>query len=80
MEPDLDRRMARLAVERGTLFDKAGASFGLTAKDQERLKAIEQELDACFLERRQQRALTDARRFDRESPFPRRTVARRASS
>ncbi len=31
-ESDLDRRMARLATERGALFDKAGASFGLLPK------------------------------------------------
>ncbi len=31
---------------------------------------IEHELDECFLERRQERAVTDARRFDRETPIP----------
>ena len=75
-DSQLDKRMTRLATERGALFDKAGVSFGLTAADQQRLKAIERELDECFLARRQQRAIVDARRFDRDSPITRRVAQR----
>jgi hypothetical protein len=63
--------MTRLAAERGALFDKAGSNFGLSARDQQRLTAVERELDECFVARRQQRAMSDARRFDRESPVRR---------
>ena len=45
----LERNINRLAVERGALFDKAGATLGLSAVDQLRLKGIESELDECFL-------------------------------
>ena len=76
----LERRVAKLAGERGALFDKSGASFGLTAADQQRLTAIERELDECFLARRQHRAVRDANRFERENPFVRRTVAARPKS
>ena len=76
-EADLDRLMTRLATERGVLFDKAGASFGLSGVDQERLKVIERELDECFLERRRKRAVRDAHRFDRETPIPRGLAVRR---
>ncbi len=68
---DLDRRMERLATERGVLFEKAGARNGLTGAEQQRLKVVERELDECFLARRQQRALHDARRFDRDLPISR---------
>jgi hypothetical protein len=68
---DLDRRMERLATERGVLFEKAGGRNGLSDADQQRLKVVERELDECFLARRQQRALHDARRFDRDLPIPR---------
>ena len=66
---DLDGRMARLAAERGVLFEKAGVRNGLSDAEQQRLKAVERELDECFLARRQQRALQDARRFDRDLPI-----------
>ncbi len=59
-------RVANLAKERGALFDKASKNLALSKTDQERLHAIERELDECFLSRRQQRAELDARRFDRE--------------
>ena len=78
-ETDLDRRMNKLAVERGALFEKAGASFGLSPADHERLKAVERELDECFLARRQQRAVTDARRFELDSPYGRRRVPPRST-
>jgi hypothetical protein len=74
---DLDRLMTRLATERGVLFDKAGASFGLSDVDHQRLKEIERELDECFLERRRKRAVRDARRFDRDAPIPRGPAASR---
>lgn len=68
----LERQVARLANERGALFDKAGARFGLSAVDQQRLTAIERELDECFLARRRLRADRDAQRFDRDRPLLRR--------
>jgi hypothetical protein len=64
--------MTRLAAERGALFEKSGSNFGLSAKDQQRLTAIERELDECFVARRRNRAASDARRFDREGPVRRR--------
>jgi hypothetical protein len=74
----LDRRMARLAAERGALFGKAGSNFGLSGSDQQRLKMVERELDECFDARRRQRAASNARRFDRESPVRRPTPNRLA--
>jgi hypothetical protein len=74
---ELDRRTTRLATERTALFEKAGAAVGLSVAEQQRLKLIERQLDECFLARRRERALADARRFDRDSPFIRRV--RRAS-
>jgi hypothetical protein len=71
-ERELDRRTTRLAEERAALFEKAGAAFGLSAGDQQRLTAIERELDECFLARRRERALYDARRFERDTPIIRR--------
>jgi hypothetical protein len=68
----IERQVTRLANERSALFDKAGASFGLSNVDQQRLNAIERQLDDCFLERRRLRADRDARRFDRDQPFIRR--------
>jgi hypothetical protein len=66
----------RLAIERAALFDKAGAAFGLSGSDQERLTAVERELDECFLLRRQARADRDARRFARDG-LPSRVAIRR---
>ena len=74
----LERRVSRLATERTTLFGKAGTNVGLSKPEHLRLKAIERELDECFVLRRQQRAARDARRFssdDRSS----RPAARRAT-
>lgn len=68
----LERQVDKLANERSALFDKAGATFGLSNVDQQRLKAIELELDECFLARRRLRADRDAQRFDRDRPFIRR--------
>jgi hypothetical protein len=68
----LERQLNQLANERSALFDKAGASFGLSNDDQQRLTAVEHELDECFRARRQLRADRDAQRFDREQPFIRR--------
>jgi hypothetical protein len=72
----LERQVNVLATERGALFDKAGASFGLSGADQQRLGAIEHELDECFLARRRLRAARDARRFDRDGPLLPRPVRR----
>ena len=65
-DDDVEAEVKRLVAARAALFEKSGASFGLSDADQLKLKTIEQELDECFLARRQQRALVDARRFDRE--------------
>jgi hypothetical protein len=65
-QAELERRVNRLANERTALFDKAGATFGLSGPDQARLTAVERELDECFLLRRQARADRDARRFGRD--------------
>ncbi len=70
----LERQVNRLVLERGALFDKAGANIGLSALDQQRLHAIERELDDCFVARRRERAERDARRFDRDRPMFRRPV------
>jgi hypothetical protein len=75
----LKRRVNQLATERGVLFEKSGASFGLSPVDQQRLGAIERELDQCFLARRRLRAERDARLFDRETPH-RARVPRRPTS
>jgi hypothetical protein len=70
----LERRVNRLASERTHLFGKAGTAAGLSKPEQLRLKAIERELDDCFVLRRQQRAARDARRLSERlaSPPPRR--------
>lgn len=60
------RRVERLASERLALFGAAGANAGRTAVMQARLTAIEQELDACYLAVREQRAARDAARFTKE--------------
>ncbi len=77
--PNLERNINRLAVERGALFDKAGATLGLSAIEQQRLNTIERELDECFLARRRLRAERDSRRFDGGMPF-RRNLRREATS
>jgi hypothetical protein len=65
-EADLERRVNRLASERAALFDKSGASFGLSGADHQRLGTVERELDECFALRRTHRAARDARRFARD--------------
>src|ERR1700741_859629 len=54
-ERELDRLTARLATERTALFEKAGATEGLSSSEQQRLELIELELDDCFLARRRER-------------------------
>jgi hypothetical protein len=71
-ERELDRRTTRLAMERTALFEKAGTTVGLSDGEQRRLATVERELDQCFLTRRRERALHDARRFDRDAPNARR--------
>ena len=78
-QANLERRVNRLATERGALFDKAGATFGLSGPDQARLNAVERELDECFVLRRQQRAARDVHRFSRDGWSERGTVARRTT-
>jgi hypothetical protein len=65
----LERQVNRLSVERGLLFEKSGASHGLSKADQQRLGAIERELDECFIERRRLRAGREMQRFGRDRPF-----------
>ena len=77
---NLDRRVSRLASERGALFDKAGANLGLSAIEQQRLSTIERELDECFLARRRVRAEDNARRFEGVSRFQRLPLPGRATS
>ena len=72
----LERRVNRLATERTSLFGKAGTISGLSRPEQARLKAIERELDDCFVLRRQQRAARDARRFTDEDAASRRSTRR----
>jgi len=76
--PNLERQVGRLVRERAELFGKAGALFGLSRTDQQRLVAIERELDECFLIRRRERATRDARRFARDGTPMRGTAPRRA--
>jgi hypothetical protein len=71
----LEREVNKLVSERASLFDKAGASHGLSNIDQQRLGAIERELDEAFLERRRLRADRDMQRFDRDRPFIRRPLS-----
>jgi hypothetical protein len=76
----LRRRVTQLAIERGAPFEKAGASFGLSRVDQQRLGTIERELDQCFLTRRRLRAERDAHRFDRDAPLVPRALRRPMTS
>ena len=68
------RRVERLSAERLALFGAAGANAGRTAVMQERLTAIERELDECFHAVREQRAVRDAARFTNEDQLLRRGV------
>jgi len=70
----LERRVNRLAQERGDLFDRSSTQFGLSKPEQERLHSIERELDECFTARRTMRAERDARRFN---PYARSAGSRR---
>jgi hypothetical protein len=72
----LERRLGRLVTERTTLFGGAGGHGGLSAEDRHRLAVIERELDECFTSLRQRRAVSDAKRFDRDQPFLRRPIER----
>jgi hypothetical protein len=74
---NLEHRVARLAAERTALFETAAVSFGLSRDARARLGAIERELDECFLTRRTQRALVDARRFNDDRSLLRHTALRR---
>jgi len=77
---NLDRRVSRLASERGALFDKAGVNLGLSPVEQQQLTIIERELDECFLARRRQRAEVSARRFGDGRAFRRQMVTGRSAS
>jgi hypothetical protein len=67
-----ERRLARLADERTTLFARAGTVNGLSKDDHARLGAIERQIDECFLEIRRNRAARDADRFTAETHVIRR--------
>jgi hypothetical protein len=75
---ELGRRIERLATERIALFSHGRSGANLTAVDRTRLKAIERELDECYLVQRQHRAARDAQRFDAEQSVARRRFERRA--
>jgi hypothetical protein len=72
----LEGRLGRLVRERTTLFGGGGGHGGLSAEDRHRLAVIERELDECFTSLRQRRAVSDAKRFDRDQPFLRRPIER----
>ena len=72
----LERRLGRLVTERTTLFGGARGHRGLSAEDRRRLAVVERELDECFTSLRQRRAVSDAKRFDRDQPFHRRPIER----
>jgi hypothetical protein len=63
---DPEQRVNELTVERSALFEKASTDAGLSADEQQRLRAIEVALDECFLARRRQRAARDLHRFARD--------------
>ena len=73
----LEHQVEQLVNERSALFDKA--RNGLSAADQQRLGAVERELDECFVERRRLRAVRDADRFDNRRFIRRRTLPRPGS-
>ena len=70
----IERNLARLASERTSLFNRSGHSFGLSPVEQNRLRAIERELDESFGALREMRAVRDASRFSREDPVVRRAI------
>jgi hypothetical protein len=74
--PEMERRIEQLAAERIALFARASADANTSALARDRLKAIERELDECFLAVRSQRAERDAKRFVAEEPAFRTRVAR----
>jgi hypothetical protein len=70
----LELRVARLAAERTTLFQRANTNGSLTAPERARLTSTERDLDECFLALRRQRAMRDSRRFDLEHQVTRRGI------
>jgi hypothetical protein len=70
----LERRVKELTAERTALFEKASIGSGLSARDQQRLHAIERELDECFIARRRQRAARELHRFAPAGTSRRRTL------
>jgi hypothetical protein len=61
----LQRDVARLTSERIQLYTHSEGILGLAAPDQERLRAIERQLDECFAALRRARAAGSVRRRDR---------------
>ena len=70
----LELRVARLAADRATLFQRANVNGSLTAPERARLTSTERDLDECFLALRRQRAIRDSRRFDLEHQVTRRGI------
>jgi hypothetical protein len=75
---ELGRRIEKLSEERVRLFARAGVNMSTAelAADATRLKAIERELDECFMALRRSRATRDARRFGAEDRFLRSRIDR----
>ena len=70
----LERRVARLAADRTTLFRAANTLGGLSPEQQQRLTIAERELDECYTALRRDRAQRESRRFERDLPFGRRST------
>jgi uncharacterized protein DUF2630 len=68
-EGGIERDVARLAAERTELFSRSGGRAGLSDAEQSRLRAIERQLDECFVSLRQTRAARAASRFGRRYPL-----------
>ena len=74
--PEVKRRIEQLSTERISLFAHAHCDANAVAVDRVRLKAIERELDECYVAVRSERARRDAKRFIAEEPVSRARMAR----
>jgi hypothetical protein len=68
-EGGIEREVARLASERTELFSRSVGRPGLSNAEQSRLRAVERQLDECFISLRQMRAARAASRFGRQYPL-----------
>ena len=73
---EIERKIEQLSTERISLFARRNTGSNAAAVDRTRLKAIERELDECFVAVRSQRAQRDAKRFIAEEPVSRTRMAR----